>query len=70
MSRATGVVLMCVGDYSLNYLGNEPMLPFCWYQDISPQKADFRDDGLVYLSGHKTRADAEGWAIKEGILDL
>ena len=43
--------------------------PFCWYFDAGPDhKADFRDDGLIYRAGFKTREEAEAWAKKEGIV--
>lgn len=46
-----------------------PYLPFCWYVDAGPgYRAAFRDDGLIYRAGFRTREAAEDWAKKEGIL--
>lgn len=45
------------------------LLPFCWYVDAGPGfRAAFRDDGLIYRAGFRTREAAEAWGRQEGIL--
>lgn len=62
--------IIAVDRYVLADLGTRGHpLPFCWYQDHGPAyKAQGRDDGLIYIGGFSTRAEAEAWAVKQGIM--
>lgn len=61
--------LVCiVGKRSL-YKVSDYLLPYCWYSDISPQCAEGREDGLVYVSGHKTEEEAMDAAKRKGWLN-
>lgn len=63
--------IIAINEYSLVDLGSRGSpLPFCWYKDIEGYKAEGRDDGWIYISGFSTRAKAEAWAVKEGIITL
>lgn len=52
-------IIIAYDKYLLAYYQKNSPLPYCWFCDHSPYKAEMRDDGLIYLSGHKTREDAE-----------
>jgi hypothetical protein len=55
------------GRYVLCY-ENAAMLPYSWYEDHGNRfRADGRNDGLIYISGHQTAAQAHeyGTFLKE-----
>lgn len=41
--------------------------PLCWVWMCNPN--DGKDPESLYRSGHRTKEDAEAWAVKEGIID-
>lgn len=57
-----------IGKRSL-YKVSDYLLPYCWFSDISPQRAEGREDGLVYVSGHRTEEDAMSAARSKGWLN-
>ncbi|GEM_PF-5071274 len=68
--KPTETIIMAVGNWQLIFDRAEPILPWCWFQDYTDEgfRADMRNDGRIYMSGHRTQLDAETWAKGKGII--